>query len=188
MFSFGMVNIPSFLVPAEENDEDIDSLAETFGEIREKNREKRNFKIHQFTQQQHFFKDLGDLKSMPLPAKHVMQVHGFLSAKEIDAACYDKSFMLMPESGAAEPLVLLIDALAEKELVGIGTIHLRATPTMCSVNTKRGFLMCNTLLYPDQLSKEGEASHLNLTLKEALEAFEKNVEEAAKREKSANAT
>lgn len=188
MFSFGMVNIPSFLVPAEENDEDIDALAETFGEIREKNREKRNFKIHQFTQQQQFFKDLGDLKSMPLPAKHVMQVHGFLPAKEIDQVCYDKSFMLMPESGAAEPLVLLIDALAEKELIGIGTIHLRNKPTMCAVNTKRGFLMCNTLLYPDQLSKDDAASHLNKSLKEALETFETNVEEAAKHEKSAKAT
>ncbi|MBS1956474.1 MAG: hypothetical protein JST89_19965 [Cyanobacteria bacterium SZAS-4] len=187
MFSFGMVNIPSFLLPSDETEGEVDSLRETFAEIREKNREKRNFKIHQFTQQQHFFKDLGDLKSLTLPAKHVMQIHGFLPLKEIDSGCYDKSFMLLPESGAAEPLVLLIDALAEKELIGIGTIHLRNKPTMCAAQTKRGFLMVNTLLSPDQISDE-DASHLNKTLKEALEAFEKNVERSAKHEKSAQST
>ncbi|CAN5648196.1 hypothetical protein BH10CYA1_BH10CYA1_14570 [soil metagenome] len=188
MFSFGMVNIPSFLVPSEETDGEIDCLADVFKEIREKNRAKRDFKIHQFTQQQNFLKDLGALKSMPMPAKHVMQIHGFLPAKEIDPVCYDKSFMLMPENGAAEPLVLLIDALSDKEFIGIGTIHLRNKPTMCAVHTKRGFLMCNTLVYPDQLTEEGAASHLNKTLKEALETFEKKVKEAAKHEKSANAT
>lgn len=188
MFSFGMVNIPSFLLPSDESESEIDLLAPTFAEIREKNREKRNFKIHQFTQQQHFFKDLGELKSATLPAKHVMQIHGFLPIKEIDSVCYDKSFMLLPESGAAEPLVLLIDALAEKELIGIGTIHLRNKPTMCAVQTKRGFLVVNTLLYPDQLSDEGASSHLNKTLKEALENFEKKVEQSLKHEKSAQST
>ncbi len=185
MFSFGMVNIPSFLLPSDEAESEVDSLKETFTEIREKNREKRNFKIHQFTQQQHFFKDLGDLKSLTLPAKHVMHIHGFLPIKEIDPVCYDKSFMLLPENGAAEPLVLLIDALAEKDLIGIGTIHLRNKPTMCAAQTKRGFLIVNTLLYPDQMSDEGAASHLNKTLREALETFEKSVEQAAKHEKSA---
>ena len=187
MFSFGMVNIPSFLVPSDDTQHEIDRHGPTFEEIREKNRTKRDFKIHQFTQQQHFFKDLGDLKSLAVPAKHVMQIYGFLPAKEIDSACYDKSFMLLPETGATEPLVLLIDALAEKEFVGIGTIHLRNKPTMCAVNAKRGFLMVETLLYPDQLSDEGTASHLNKTLKEALEIFEKKVASAAKHEESATA-
>ncbi len=122
-----------------------------------------------------------------MPAKHVMHIHGFLPAKEIDPVCFDKSFMLLPESGAAEPLVLLIDALSDKELIGIGTIHLRNKPTMCAVHSKRGFLMVNTLLYPDQLDNEDAVSHLSKTLKESLETFEKNVEEAAKHEKSAKA-
>ncbi len=59
MFSFGMVNIPSFLLPSDETDNDVESYVAAFKEIREKNREKRNFKIHQFTQQQQFFQRSG---------------------------------------------------------------------------------------------------------------------------------
>jgi hypothetical protein len=38
------------------------------------------------------------------------------------------------------------------------------------------------------MSDDEAASHLNKTLKGALESFEKHVEEAGKHEKSANAT
>jgi DNA end-binding protein Ku len=188
IFSFGMVNIPSFLVPTEEAETEIERHGHVFDDMREKNREKRAFKIHQFTQQQHFLKDTGNLKSLPVPQKHVMQVHGFLPLNEINPVCYDKSFMLLPESGATEPLVLLIDALEEKAFVGLGTINLKNKPTMCAVYAKRGFLMVDTLLFPDQLSKESAASHLNKTLKEALETFTENVEEAAREEKPAKST
>lgn len=187
MFSFGMVNIPSYLVAADEISNEVERHKPTFDEIREKNKTKRDFKIHQFTQQQHFFKDLGDIKSLSIPPRHVMQIHGFLPAQEIDSACYDKSFILFPESGATEPLVLLIDALEEKEFVGIGTIYLRNKPVMLAVHTKRGLLMVNTLLYPDQLNDDDKATHLNRTLREALESFEQKVADAAKHESSARA-
>jgi non-homologous end joining protein Ku len=183
-----MVNIPSFLVPAEEAATDLERHDRVFEEVRERNKTKRDFKIHQFTQQQHFFKDTGNLKSLPVPAKHVMQIHGFLPTNEINPVCYDKSFVLLPENGATEPLVLLIDALEEKGFVGLGTISLKNKPTMCAVHTKRGFLMVETLLFPDEISKETAASHLNKTLKEALETFEENVEEAARKEKPAKST
>ena len=187
MFSFGMVNIPSHLVPQDDSESEVERYGPTFDEIREKNRSKRAFKIYQFTQQQHFFKDLGDLKTLAIPPQHVMQIHGFLPAREIDPVCYDKGFILFPESGATEPLVLLIDALEEKEFVGIGTIYLRNKPIMLAVHARRGFLLVNTLLYPDQISSTGAASGLNKTLKEFLEAFEKKVNEAAKHEESARA-
>ncbi|HEY9733548.1 MAG TPA: Ku protein [Drouetiella sp.] len=186
MFSFGMVNIPSYLVPQDQSQQEVERFKPAFDEIREKNKSKREFKIHQFTQQQHFFKDLSDLKTLAIPAKHVMQIHGFLPSKEIDPVCYDKSFMLFPESGATEPLVLLIDALEEKEFVGIGTIYLRNKPIMLAVQARRGFLLVNTLLYPDQINT-GAANDLNKALKEFLEAFEKKVEDAAKHEESARA-
>lgn len=185
MFSFGMTNIPSFLVASDETEIEIQRHGPVFEEIRERNKTKRDFKIHQFTQQQHFFKDTEKLKSLPVPPKHVMQIHGFLPTSEINPVCFDKSFMLLPESGASEPLVLLIDALDEKGFVGIGTIYLHNKPTMCAVHAKRGFLMVDTLLFPDEISKGTADHHLNKTLKEALETFEVNVEEAAKEEKSA---
>lgn len=181
MLSFGMTNIPAYLVPADEAENEKQKYGHTFDEIRERNRAKRDFKIHQFTQQQHFFKDAENLKSMPVPPKHVMQIHGFLPSSEINPVCFDKAFMLLPEHGATEPMVLLIDALEEKQFAGLATIDLHNKPTMCAVQAQKGYLVVSTLLFPDELSSDSATSHLNKKLKEALETFEGNVEEASRK-------
>ncbi|MFN8553247.1 MAG: Ku protein [Candidatus Obscuribacterales bacterium] len=182
MLSFGMVNIPSYLVASDDTTEEIERHAPNFDEIRERNKTKRDFKIHQFTQQQHFFKDLNELKSLAIPPKHVMQIHGFLPTAEMDPACYDKSFMFLPEIAGSEPLVLLIDALSEKECIAIGTIYLHNKPAMLAVQPRRGFLYAHTLLYPDQLDQQGKPQYLNRTLFEALELFESTAKKCAEDE------
>lgn len=184
MLSFGMVNIPSYLVAADDTAEEADQHAPNFEAIRESNRPKRDFKIHQFTQQQYFFKDLNELKSLAYSPKHVIQIQGFLSAQEFSTDCYDRSFMLLPESGGSEPLVLLIDALTEKELIGIGTIQMRNKPSMLAIEPRRGFLYAHTLLIPAQTAHSDVTEKLSTSLKEALKLFEAAVEQSDQPEHS----
>jgi non-homologous end joining protein Ku len=174
-----MVNIPSRLVPFEVADEepDVIRLERTFEELKTKLKAKREFKLHQFTQQQHFFKTTDEFKSMGVPAKHVMQIHGFVEAKQVNPVCFSKSFILVPDSGVEEPVALLIDAMAEKEVIGLGTIDIHNKASMFALRSHAGLLRVETLLPLDQIGTEKEPAKkvLDKTLIEALADFEESV-------------
>lgn len=185
IFCFGMVNIPSKLIPADESVSEVQRYDTLFEEIRDRNKSKRAFKIHQFMQQQHFFKSRDDFRSMPLPSKHVLQIQGFLPAREINPVCYEQSYVLLPDTGAVEPMVLLIDALSEKEVVGLGAINMHDKASLCAVHTKGGFLIVETLLLPEELSERSAKSHVNETLMDALQSLENTVHKTKRGQKPA---
>jgi len=177
--SHGMVNIPSRLVPFEDaqQEPDVIRLEHTYAQLHEKLKSKREFKLHQFTQQQHFFKTTDEFKSLGVPAKHVMQIHGFVESKQVNPVCFSKSFVLVPDSGAEEPAALLIDTMYEKEVIGLGTIDIHNKPSMFALRSHGGMLRVETLLPLDKIGSEAKPVNevLDKTLIEALESFEESV-------------
>jgi non-homologous end joining protein Ku len=181
--SFGMVNIPSRLVSLEDANQepDVIRLERTYEDLHEKMKAKREFRLHQFTQQQHFFKTADEFKSLGVPAKHIMQIHGFVESKQVNPICFNKSFVLVPDNGGEEPAAMLMDAMFEKEVTALGTIDIHNKPALFAMRSHRGMLRVDTLLPLEKIgTKANPASDvLDPKLIEALENFEESVSPTA---------
>jgi non-homologous end joining protein Ku len=106
-----------------------------------------------------------------------MQIHGFVESKQVNPVCFSKSFVLVPDSGAEEPAALLIDAMYEKEVIGLGTIDIHNKPAMFALRSHGGMLRVETLLPLDKIGTDAKPASkvLDKALIEALENFEETV-------------
>jgi DNA end-binding protein Ku len=95
-----------------------------------------------------------ELDSLPLPSKQTVNLNAFVQRDEIDAVYHDSSYMVEPDSKALRPFVLLMKALIDKGMIGIGTIAIRSKERLCALRPLDGTLMLDTLLYPDEIRVE----------------------------------
>ncbi len=92
-----------------------------------------------------------DLEKLPLPSKHTIDVSDFVAAEEIDPLYFDSSYYLDVEQSAQKPYKLLLDALTEKNVVGVATIAFRNKERLCALRPSGGALILQTLLYDDEI-------------------------------------
>jgi DNA end-binding protein Ku len=106
-----------------------------------------------------------DMEKLPLASKNLISVDAFVKAAEIDPIYFNGSYYLEPDKAAARPFALLMQALEEKEMVGIGTIALRNKERLCALRVVGGTILIEMLLYPDEirldLDKTTPATKLN---------------------------
>jgi DNA end-binding protein Ku len=95
-----------------------------------------------------------ELESLPLPSKQTVNLNAFVQRDEIDAVYHDSSYTVEPDSKALRPFVLLMKALIDKNMIGIGTIAIRSKERLCALRPLDGTLMLDTLLYPDEIRVE----------------------------------
>lgn len=92
-----------------------------------------------------------DLESLPLPAKDSIVIQSFVKLEEIDPIYFDKSYYLQTDDKTARPFNLLIKALAEKNMVAIGSFAIRSKERLCCLRPIGSSLIIETLLYPDEI-------------------------------------
>lgn len=109
-----------------------------------------------------------DLERVPVPAKNNIEIKEFVRLDEIDPVYYEKTYYIEPEDKAKKPFTLFMRALQEKGMTAIATFALRTKERLCALRPMDGTLICNSLLYPDEIrvSKGKELPEVQLSDKE----------------------
>lgn len=104
-----------------------------------------------------------DMEQLPLPTKHVIDVHAFLPETAIDPLTWDNPYYVgLGEKAPAKPYGLLARALRESGQVAVTKIALRDRESLAILRERDGLLILQTVRWPDEIrSPEGikHASH-----------------------------
>lgn len=97
-----------------------------------------------------------ELKALPLPSAHTIELVGFADADEVDPKYFDSLYYLGPGNGGDRAYALLRRVLAESGKVGIGRIMIRMREHLAAVVPTDGVLAVQTLFYADEVRQPDE--------------------------------
>jgi DNA end-binding protein Ku len=106
-----------------------------------------------------------DLENLPLPQKNTVQVNAFCNAEEIDPIYFEKTYYFEPEKSAKRPFALLLAALEQKGMVGLGSVALRTKERLCAIRPAGGGILLTTLLHPDEIRIDLDARAPEVNIK-----------------------
>ncbi|GIG66823.1 non-homologous end joining protein Ku [Phytomonospora endophytica] len=95
--------------------------------------------------------DNADFESIPLAARHVIDVVEFVPAAQIDPVLYEKSYYLQPGRGASKAYVLLREALEDAERVAVVKVVMRQKEQLAIMRVKDDVLMLGTVRWADEV-------------------------------------
>ena len=99
-----------------------------------------------------------DFDELPLPSKNIVQVSAFVKLDEVDPIYFEKSYSLEPEKTGAHSYNLFVNALRQKEMIGLGRVAIRTKERLCALRPIGDTLLLSTLLYPDEIKIDIDAS------------------------------
>jgi DNA end-binding protein Ku len=102
-----------------------------------------------------------ELKALPLPSVHTIDVIGFVDAEQIDPLFFDRPYFLGPDKGGAKAYALLRQALGEEQKIALGKVAIRTREHPVAVRSEGSALMMQTLHYPDEVRKISDIPDLN---------------------------
>lgn len=92
-----------------------------------------------------------DFESIPLAARHVIDVVEFVPAAQIDPVLYEKSYYLQPGRGASKAYVLLREALTDADRVAVVKVVMRQKEQLAIMRVKDDVLMLGTVRWADEV-------------------------------------
>ncbi|MBI3975806.1 MAG: Ku protein [Armatimonadetes bacterium] len=101
-----------------------------------------------------------ELKSLPLPTAHTVELLGFVDAEEISPLYFDKAYYLGPGKGGEKAYELLRRTLEEEGKVGLGKVAIRTREHLAAVRPTDGALVMQTLYYADEVRAADEIPDL----------------------------
>jgi DNA end-binding protein Ku len=98
-----------------------------------------------------------ELESLDPKATRTIDIEDFVSLEDIDPIFFDHPYYLAPNTGAAKPYKLLLEAMRAAGKVGIARVVLRQKQYLCALRaTDDGVLTMSTMNYGDEVvSPEG---------------------------------
>jgi DNA end-binding protein Ku len=96
-----------------------------------------------------------ELKALPLPSAHTIDISGFVDAEQIDPVFFDRPYFLSPDKGGAKAYELLREALVEEHKAALGKVAIRTREHLVIVRPEDRALVMQTLHYPDEIRKAG---------------------------------
>ncbi len=184
--SFGLVNIPVGLFPAEAPD-DLDltlldrrdharvgysKINKESGEPIEQSDIVRGYEV---SDGKFVILSDSDFKKANPKATQTVEIFGFVGAADIPPVYYDKPYYLAPLKGGAKPYALLREALARSERIGLARVVIRTRQYLAAVYPLDEVLVVNLLRYAHELrdpatldlpQKKGGAGKIGLSPKE----------------------
>lgn len=106
---------------------------------------------YEYAKGHHVIMSPEDFETLPLAAKHAIEVTQFVEQEEIDPIYYDKTYYLEPEESGKKPYALLVKALKQKKVTALGQIAIREKESLCCLRVMDGALVMETLFYPDEI-------------------------------------
>lgn len=97
-----------------------------------------------------------DFDKLPIPSKRAIEIDAFVKEDEVDPILYNQAYFLEPTEGGDKPYALLMKALEKKGLIGIAKIAIREKEQLCALRPKDGFILLETLYFPDEVRIDKE--------------------------------
>lgn len=98
-----------------------------------------------------------DLDHLPLPARKVVDIVGFVDAADVDPLLYERGYYAAPDGQAAlRPYALLVEALARAGAFGVAKLAVRTRERLAVLRPRRGVLVVQTLRWPQEIRDPGD--------------------------------
>jgi len=99
-----------------------------------------------------------EFESLAPERSRTIELEEFVNLAEIDPVFYEKSYHVAParRMGAEKPYVLLLKALQESSMVGIGRFVLRTKPHLVAIRPLENTLALETLFFGDEVRSPEE--------------------------------
>lgn len=102
-----------------------------------------------------------DLQALEPLSSKVIDVSCFVSPDEIDPIYWNKTYHLGPGKAGEKGYRLLVLALAEKNVIGIGRVCMRQREYLVAIRSINGALRAMTMHYKPEIVYEGAIPRLN---------------------------
>ncbi len=120
-----------------------------------------------------------ELDALDPEATRTIDIEDFVDLADIDPIYFDHSYYLAPNTGAAKPYKLLLEAMRESEKVAIARVVIRSKQQLCALRAAGDVMTMSTMLFgdevvsPDKLDEldgaaKAEASERELTMARQL--------------------
>ena len=167
VISFGLVNVPVSLYPAQDRHEFEFAMLDKrdlspVGYKRVSKRTGREVKWSDVVKDYEYQKDRyvvlsdEDFKQANVKATQTIDIQTFVSAVEIPTQFYDTPYYLAPGKRGEKVYALLRETLRETGRVAVAQVVIRITQHLGVVYPLQRALMLNTLRYPEELRDPGE--------------------------------
>jgi len=164
--SFGLVNIPVELYPAEEHREFKFSMLDKrdFSPVGYKRYSKRTnkevdwaniVKGYEYEKDQYVVLSDEDFRRANVKASQTVEIKAFVPAEQIPAQYFETPYYLAPTERGKKVYALLRETLRETGRVAVATVVIRTTQHLAAVVPAGRALMLNTLRYADELRDPG---------------------------------
>jgi len=97
-----------------------------------------------------------ELESLSPEASRSIDIEEFVDLADIDPLFFDHSYYLVPDSPAARPYALLVEAMEGTGKVGIGRFVLRTKEYLAALRPREGARVLSTLLFADEVVQTAE--------------------------------
>jgi DNA end-binding protein Ku len=173
--SFGLVNVPVKVFPAvKQQDLSFHQFQEgTNARIRYKRVSEKTgkevpyekiVKGYEVSKGQHVIIEPEELEAMQPEDTRTIDIEDFVDLAEIDPIYYERTYWLAPDGkAAAKPYALLLEAMEEKQKVGIGKVVMRNKQYLAAIRPLDGALAMSTMLFSDEVVPRSELDGVKTT-------------------------
>jgi DNA end-binding protein Ku len=167
MISFGLVNIPVKLFPAA-RDQDI-SFHQMHREDSGRVRHDKVCKVcnnvlgkddivkgYEFRKGQYVFVTDEELTSINLTTAKTITISNFVDAAEVDPIEFERAYYVAPDENGDRAYVLLRQALAVENKVGIGKVSMGSREKLAAIRLSGHALILETMYFADEIADTKE--------------------------------
>ena len=97
-----------------------------------------------------------ELDAITPEASRMIAIEDFVKLEQIDPRHYDSSYYLVPEIGAQKAYALLLQSMAEANVVGVAKFVLRGKEYLAAIRPAEGALTLSTMLFADEIVQPAE--------------------------------
>jgi DNA end-binding protein Ku len=109
-------------------------------------------KGYPFEPEQYVIIEPADLEKVRLPSTKIIDIEGFIEAKEMDPMLYEAPYFVGPDGPVASgTYALLYEALRQTGKIGVGKVVLRDREDMVALSARDGGLVLYKLRYPNEV-------------------------------------
>jgi DNA end-binding protein Ku len=165
--SFGLINIPVTLYPAEQRSEFHFNLIDNrnkarikYQRVNERTGEEVSWdnivKGYEYDENQYVLLGDADFKQADVKATQTVELEDFVTAEEISGIYFDKPYYLVPSKAGIKGYVLLRETLRKTKKVGIARVVIRTREYVAALFPKDRGLVLDLLRYEEELRKESD--------------------------------
>jgi DNA end-binding protein Ku len=92
-----------------------------------------------------------DFESVQVEGQHAMELEDFVSYDEIDPVFFAHTYLVGPQDGAEKPYALLVRAMEESGLAGIGRFVMRNRQYLGCLRVREGVLTLEQMHFADEI-------------------------------------